>query len=230
MTTIYDLSWKKISFYDKLQLFFASRKECQFRIGCENIYGKASAYSALSSTYYSILGTAYAQLETGTPTQRLLCLITWLPLAIWCYWRMLPLSNKVVELIGYENMSAEQCDIRQSILRRRKRLKEAEKCIRSALEKCPEKHTRGLLYVGLAEIHFKNNDSYYGGNAIDSAIHFANLVETTEPLQSARIYRNCANILELNIEGSLRVNELREKACSLAMSKEAKDQLLKLNV
>src|SRR3989344_5857620 len=154
MNSIYDLSWSETSFLAKLRLFFNSNQHEKKRIRSHDSCVRAEGYSALSSTYYSIVGTAFSQLKASlqpkwlAPVRLAAWCFTWLPLATWCHWRMLHLSNHVVELISYEGMSADQCDVRQSILRRRGEYDEAKMCIFSALWRDVEKaHTRGLLRV-----------------------------------------------------------------------------------
>lgn len=239
MTSIYDLSWSKTSFLAKLQLFFKSRKREKQRMQSDDPIVQAQGYSALSSAYYSIVGTAVSQLKAifrlrwlmwFAPVRIIIWGFTWLPLAARCYWRMLPLSNRVVELIGYEGMSADQCDIRQSVLRRRNRLTEAKECINAALAKNPEKaHTRGLLHVGLAEIYRKDGDWRNAETETQMAIGAAKEAEEKDPRQAARIYRHCASITDFFEAGDpIPGSQLRHKAKTLLQTVGAEDQLLKL--
>ena len=148
----------------------------------------------------------------------------------YCYWRMLPLSNRIVELIGYNDMSAEQCDVRQSVLRRRDQYDEAKKCIRAALAKNPEKtHTRGLLRVGLAEIYRHEGDWRNAEAEVRTALTEAAEAEKQDPRQAARIYKHCADITDFVEQGDpLPGSQLRRKAQELAQATGARDQLLKL--
>lgn len=235
MASIYDLSWNETSFLSKLQLFLKSRKQNGEKILSDDCCAQAEGYSALSSTYYSIVGTAFSQLKAGfqqkliAPVRIVAWCITWLPLSVWCYWRMLLLSNRVVDLVGYKNMTADQCDIRQSILRRRGQYKEAEKCICIALVKNPLKaHTRGLLRVGLAEIYQKWGLLQNAREQGLAAIRAAEETEGQDPRQAARIYRNCANLFEIGGNGNYSATDLRRKAQELAKSINASDQILKL--
>jgi len=113
MTSIYNLSWRETSFLAKLQLFFKSQNREKQKIQSDDPQVQARGYSALSSTYYSIVGTAFSQLKTTLRPKWLVWLapvkvvswcFTWLPISAWCYWRMLSLSNRIVELIGYDGM------------------------------------------------------------------------------------------------------------------------------
>ncbi|MEK7649451.1 MAG: hypothetical protein AAB367_00590 [Patescibacteria group bacterium] len=237
MTSIHDLSWGETSFLAKLELFLRSQKrEKEEKLRSVSPWVQAQGYSALSSIYYSIVGTATSQrkavfrLSWLAPLQIIAWLLTWLPLAAWCYWRMLSLSDRVVKLIGYDDMSADQCDIRQSILRRRIKYGEAEGCIRIALAKKPEKaHTRGLLHVGLADIYRYKGERSAMMQEVESALAEAREAEGLEPRQASRIYRHCADIVELVQPRDLvQCGELRRKARELAEATGAEDQLLKL--
>lgn len=236
MTSIYDLSWSETSFLAKLQLFFKSRKREKEKMQSSDAWVQAGGCSALSSTYYSIVGTAFSQLKMAlrpkllAPVKVAAWCLTWLPLAAYCYWRMLPLSNRIVELIGYDSMSADQCDVRQSVLRRRGQYKEAKKCIRAALAKNPEKaHTRGLLRVGLAEIYRHEGDRQSAEAEVRTALTEAAEAEKQDPRQAARIYKHCADITDFVEQGDpISGSQLRRKAQELAQATGARDQLLKL--
>jgi tetratricopeptide (TPR) repeat protein len=239
MTSIYDLSWGETSFLAKLQLFLKSQKQEKEKMQSNDRQVQAQGYSALSSTYYSIVGTAFSQLKATlrpkwlmwlAPFRIMLWGFTWLPLTAWCYWQMLSLSNRMVELIGYEGMSADQCDVRQSVLRRRGQYEEAKRCIQAALAKNPEKaHTRGLLRVGLAEIYRHEGDWSNAETEVKNALAEAEKAEKQDPRQAARIYRHCADITDFVEQGDpIPASQLRRKAQELAHSAGAQDQLLKL--
>ncbi len=236
MTSIYDLSWGETSFLAKLQLFFKSRKQEKEKMRSSDVRVQAGGCSALSSTYYSIVGTAFSQLKAALRPKLLAPLnvaawcLTWLPLTAYCYWRMLPLSNRIVELIGYDGMSADQCDVRQSVLRRRGKYDEAKKCIRAALAKNSEKaHTRGLLHVGLAEIYRHEGDRRNAEAEVRVALAEAAESEKQDPRQASRIYKHCADITDFVKQGDpIPGSQLRRKAQELAQATGARDQLLKL--
>jgi tetratricopeptide (TPR) repeat protein len=144
---------------------------------------------------------------------------------------MLPLSNRiVVELIGYDGMSADQCDVRQSILRRRGQYDEAMRCIRAALAKNPEKaHTRGLLHVGLADICKKEGNWRKAETEVQTALIAAKEEAEKDPRQAVRIYRHCANIIDFVEQGDpIPGSQLRRKVKTLLQTVGAEDQLLKL--
>lgn len=239
MISTYDLSWSKTSFAAKLQLFLKALQNEKKRMRSGDRQAGVEACSSLSSTYYTIVGTGFSQLKATlrpkwliwlAPLRILLWCLTWLPLAAWCYWRMLPLSNRTVELIGYDGMSADQCDIRQSILRRRGQYEEAKLCIRVALAKNPEEaHTRGLLRVGLAEIYRHEGDRQKVETEVQNALTEAEIAEKQDLRQAARIYRHCANLIDFVEKGDpIPGSRLRRKAQGLAEEAGAQDQLLKL--
>ncbi len=239
MDSISDLSWKKVSFGDKLRLFYRSRKEKGVEIKLGDQWEQASACSALSSTYYSVASTAHAQIKARWKRKafvlfRLPEIIAWALLGGYCYWRMLPLSNRVVKLIGYGGMSADQCDVRQSILRCRGKDSEAVECILNALtRKKPEKaHTRGLLRVGLANVYIRESRQVYRRNAkenIELALAEVAEAEQEFPEQAVRILRHCADLLcRIDPGNQTRAEALREKAEELARGIGAKDQTLKI--
>ncbi len=236
--TIYRLSWNEKSLIATLQLLSKSYEKTWQARTAINLDLRAHGYSALSSTYHTIYGRAFAHLKAIfkprwlwlAPIRLPLWCVTWLPLGGWCYWKALPLSNYVVALIGYEEMTADMCDIRQSILRRRRRYDEAEHCINVALEKKPEKaHTRGLLHVGLADVYVHLSGHRHDvDDEVRAALKEAREAETYDPRQASRIYRDCAHFKFL-LEGkdSPSGRQLQGKAMSLARETGAKDQTLK---
>ncbi len=238
MSKIYRLSWNKTSFFAKILLFMKSHNSVAVRLASTDPKERADGYSALSSTYHSIYGTVYAQLMAIfrpkwlvwlSPVRIALWCVTWLPLGAWCYLRALPLSNKIVRLIGYDGMTADFCDIRQSILRRRGQYMEAFACIRIGLKKDSIKaHTRGLLHIGLAEIYKKYGNLPGAGIEICAAIDAAGEAEKENPRQAARIYRHCVKILDFFLGESFPGNQLRRRARALLQEVGAKDQLLKI--
>ena len=143
---------------------------------------------------------------------------------------MLRYSNQVVKLIGYDTMTVDQLDIRQSILRCTFQYKEAKSCIYLALKKNPEKpHTRGLLNVGLAEILIKDGDRMSAKFELARAVTEAKVSEEDNPQQAVRIYRHCARLyFRLNdnfiIDGELCLH----KARTIALKIEAMDQVIKM--
>ena len=87
-------------------------------------------------------------------------------------------------------------------------------------------HTRGLLYVGLADI---NKGSSYGTEfCIEEAFVSAEILESEgkDLLQAIRIFRKCADIVGDTSFGKI----CREKAKKLASVHGAKDQILKAGV
>lgn len=234
-TTVYGLSWNEDSFLGKLSLFCKSTKQECGKMRSNDRRIKADGCSALSSTCYSIVGTAFARLRLGVRggvvfafLHTVLWSLTWAPLGAWCFLWMLALSNRVVALVGYENMTAEECDVRQSILRRWGKYRSAELCILHAFGKNPERASiRGLLYVGLADIYKKRREWNAMGEALVEAVGCAKVAEVDDPLQASRIYRHSAGLADALKKNALG-DHFRTKARQLAEKAGAKDQLLKL--
>lgn len=235
MISIYDLRWGKTSFLAKLVLLFNSHRKENKKTLSKDPRDRASGFSALSSTYYSIAGTAAVQLNNLFRDWRLLLFvpfraILWGALGVWCYWLMLPFSDRVVKLIGYEGMSPDQCVVRQSILRKRGRLEEASQCINLALAKNPRLgSTRGLLLVASADIRAKEGKLSLAKEILRAAIAEGSDAERIYPEQAARIYRHAADIFDFICgHSSEEGQELRREAEVLAKKAGSKDQVLKL--
>lgn len=237
--TISELSWNKVSFLAKLHLYFKSTNNFKIRMQSANVHEQAEACSALSSCYYSIVGTGIAHFKNIFrddwkfflfPVLTVIWFLTWFPLVLGCYLSLLHFSNQVVKLIGYDTMTVDQLDIRQSILRLTMRYKEAKSCIHLALEKKPEKpHTRGLLHVGLAEILIKDGDKFSAKFELAHAVTEAKASERDDPRQAVRIYRHCARLYFKLKDGFIVDGELcLHKARAIARRIEAIDQIVKM--
>lgn len=232
MASIYDLSWKRISWIDKLNLIRKSQQDHAKKFNSGDDIIKAEGCSALSSTYYSVLGTAFAHLKLAFkfswkfPAKFLFWIFAWLPLAMWCRWRMTYWSNQVVKLIGYEGMTADQCDVRQSILRRCGRWSEAEDCIQIGLKASNlQAHTESLLRIGLAHVYFQGKN--YDAAKKETERAFTCGHEVVGDLnQSSRIYRHCANLFKRFKDPS--ANYSAEVAEALAKETGARDQYQKM--
>lgn len=219
-----DLSWNADSFWAKVRLFFASYRENWASITSGNAASQSAASSALSSTFYSIVGTAAAKLRQahGQPDSLIVWALSWGPLAAYCYLAMQWHSNAV------DIRTAEQADIRQSILRRTRRYAEAITLIREFYENSAG-HTRGLLAIGLADCYghvdhlasSKERTKY-----INAAIGVAQSIENDSPAQTARILRGAA---KLKMEDGEPVDAMTLSAWAkrLAETIGAKDQVLK---
>lgn len=235
MRSIGHLSWEEDSFFAKLELFFRSWKETRYRRRQAVKSVRADGYSALSSTYYTIAGTARAKLgQELKPLSDICWFFTWAPLGAWCFLRMLPLSNKAFRLSGgYHGLTAGKCDTRQCILRARHNYREAETCIAIALTKrSAEAHTRGLLRAGLVDICQHDGHITMAVMNVDLALTEAEIARETNPLQASRIYRQCARVVEklgANYPSST-ASELLAEARKLAEAASAKDQILKQSV
>ncbi|MFA6339225.1 MAG: hypothetical protein WCW87_04205 [Candidatus Paceibacterota bacterium] len=241
-STTYNLGWKENSFLSTLLLFIKSIVKEWKKINSLFAQERASGYSDLSSVYNNITDVAFEQLKAKlkapwwllwlVPLKLAVYSVTWLPLGLWCYLRMGALSSKVVNNIHYFGMSAEQCDVRQKILRKHSNLQEAKRCIKMAFEKKPkDTSTKGLLYVGLAEV-YQAEIEYHGPEDIpykaiqkleyniQAALAKAYELEKINPLQAIQIYRRCAQLTEGNDIGEqclVKANELAKKLEALKL-------------
>lgn len=239
MASIHALSWNTTSFLSKLSLFVKSHFRQRASLHSKNSYDRGNGYSALSSTYYSIAGTAMSRLNAIKrssqvpilkPFRLLLWGLTWLPLGAWCAMRMTSLSDKALQLRGHL-MTADQYDIRQSILRSEGRYRDARRCIEQGLGLKPIKaHTRGLFYVGFADVSLHEKDREAAEHFIGCAIRAAEIAEQDgEDRQAARIFAGCARLADvLKMRTPVWRQSLRDQAHKLADASGAKDQKLKL--
>lgn len=190
------------SFYAQRRLFLLVNIRNERNIHSDNSLTRAQGYSALSSAYHTIYTGASTEfgkifkpwwLLWLAPIRVALWCVTWFPLGIWCYLRALPLSNKVVCLIGYGSMSIGMCNTRQSILFDRSKYKEARKCLIAGLTKNPEKaYTRGIFYVLLADAS-KKYDPYDACLLVRMALEEAREAEVEEDSsQATYICDRCA--------------------------------------
>lgn len=232
MASIYDLSWKQVSLVGKLNLIRKSQQDHAQKFDSDDNFIKADGCSALSSTYYSVLGTAFAHLKLAFkfswkfPARILFWIFAWLPLAMWCRWRMAYWSDQVVKLIGYEGMTADQCDIRQSILRRCGRWGEVYDCIQIGLN-APNlpAHTESLLRVGLAHVYLQGKDYDAAKKETERAFTCAHEI-VGDLHQSSRIYRHCAALFRKFKDP--RADYSAVWAETLAKETGARDQSLKM--
>lgn len=232
--------WNDDSFLQKYSLLRAAYRQFRKRIRADE---DVDAYSSLSSTCFSIAGTAVAKMKSHTRTfggmLRLpLDLVTWAPLGMWCYLRMLAYSEEMLDRADdgfdspYENLTADQCDVRQSILRRRGKWAEAEFCIDAGLRKESRAHTRGLLLIGKAACHEHNAVSRSSrAEQQRIAMQIESLIPKAKkenPLQAIRLYRGVADIWDRLEPGGTHIRNLRMQAAELARELGAKDQIVKL--
>jgi len=238
MPTIYDLTWRETSFLSKLRLFFAAISKHRKDRKSSELTLRAASFSAVSSTYYSIAATARAHLDEAKACENISGLfwlalwgLTWAPLGGWCHLRMRSFSDMTYHMLGYTGMTADQLDIRQSILVALGGYKDALECIEKAMLKNGVKaHTRGLLFVGKAHIAYNLYDFALAREAVASAARLAHIAMTAGQInQAARIYRKCADILDA-VSGSdedPRVIEWRNLAQILARQSGSSDQIMK---
>lgn len=161
------------------------------------------------------------------PVRFLLYLLTWVPLGLYCRKNSIRASDRGFLLLGFDRMSAAQCDVRQSNLRRVGRISEAYECIQEGLKKeFKSVATPALLYIGLADIVLKMHDKEKALDCLDKAIVTAGTIEETDPNQAARIYRHGADLAD-RVDRPGAGDWMRVRALKIAFKSGAKDQLLK---
>jgi len=242
--SIYNLSWYKDSFLAKLGLLAKAYHTYRLWDGMGSTT-KVDEMSALSSTLYSVAGTSCARLSRWKPWTWV-----WGPLGLFCHWQSVAVSDRMWEMIGVlrsanlsvsvPDLTVDQLDIRQSILRKHKgRNTDALICVNLALEQKIERpHTKALLLIGQAELALKNRGIAASMLGIDvvphvmasmrKAIGLVSSFEGSEPNQAVRVYRGAAEVL-LQLHGpNDDVWEYRNWAWDLAQKHGIKDQIAKL--
>lgn len=134
-----------------------------FRAGLREFFGnfktnKVSALSTLSSVFYSY-GSHLVRIELPKATGYVKK--SWIFVrAAFCAFLAMVVSDLVVLVAGgLGGLTANQCDVRQSVLRRVYRFDGAMEVISEGIRKCEEEkprpptHTRALFYLGEASIH-----------------------------------------------------------------------------
>lgn len=237
MDSAYDLAWKHTSLRSKLLLIEKSRDLEFWKIVSDNVAAQAQGHSALSSTYYSVAGTGVSKLlsyrNQGFKTFFLIScwLLSWFPLVITSLILMKKHSDKVEDLLG-KDMSADQCDVRQSILFRLRKYDKAIEIGLLGLSKMPlSTHTEGLLHSVLAKGYIRKKETYPEAlNSIYVALKKASETEAQQPLQASRIYKHIGDTFLLHQDNEvnrLGAEEWYKKSSALAKKYGAMDQTLK---
>jgi hypothetical protein len=244
LTDTFRLSWKKDGFASKVYLTLDAYIEV-FMVWLvwltetspdhlvETRINRLGAMSALSSTLYSVAGTAKSKFVSTKPQT-----YHWLLLGVMFY-SAVRVSDRMVKLAKkWEiELSPNQLDIRQSILRRANRLDDALECIGEALEKLPEPSmTKCLLLAGMAEVHTVLLRQMKSTRPEILAIvgqitenhERANRGKLVEPGQTVRVYRMLAVVHE-RIGDHEKSVMFRGKAFLVAQSHGLHDQIAKLH-
>lgn len=251
---IFGLSWNEDSFFAKLRLVIKSEKKTfsrrSFKLLAEDLmFGKlidnpVDLWSNLSSTYYSVAGSSFVKIRKifslsdknfGTVRGavadffRPLTIPFWLLLGGYCFLRMFLASNRMLKIAGgYQRLTAEQCDVRQSILRKWRKWSKAYFCVNYGLTKNPSDCTLALLKIGALDIALRRAE-IGKGEALADILYIASLADSIEkenPQQAGRILRHCGKLLErIGEDGSRFYNKSRQILEQVG----AKDQLLKMS-
>ena len=189
---------------------------------------RSNILSGYASSYHGAAGNALARLRRH-PWK-----FWWGFIALSCAFEALRASDALEgQLGGITHMSADQLDVRQSILRRFPwRRRDAILCMEEVLFKWKDAphHTRALVAVGYAELASRQP---YNAVAradcehwLDEALTLVQLFEGEEPRQASRVYRTATRIYRRTGE-PLKAHKCSKRAEKLARSVGAKDQLLK---
>ena len=147
---IHDLTWRG-KFWGRDGAIALDKARAGF---LKAIGDEVQALSALSSTYYAAAGNAFTHIGFSPADWN----PDWLIAGLWCLMRALWFSERLIRRVGMHGMSADQLDIRATILRKVRRRREALRCINEALGRPRvSAEARALLEVGRGEIlsHFK---------------------------------------------------------------------------
>lgn len=227
-----ELSWKRSDLWAKWKLYWLMNEH---RFGFwryrHDPLKRAAAYTTISSTYYSILATGKHQYDSVVhhPFRLLVWFLTWGPLMFLCRMNVGFISDQVLEVVNgdYSKLSADQCDVRQTILRFLKRWDEAKRAIDSGLKDVNAKpHTLALLYLGKAEIAFNEGRWQSVGGLLSIVESHAQHIPLREGGQRARVYRRAAR---LSTDSNQRL-KFWMKAEDAVRTHGLEDQLLKLQI
>lgn len=194
-------------------------------------------HSGYSSALHSAAGFRIATLSGKPIFWKLLLALH----ALWLQVRALYHSNRAEDILGDE-MTSDQWDIRQSILRSCRFwffLVEAERCINAGLtvyeREDPEKrraHTKALLLLGRAKLRDRQRLGVIVRKNVEVACRLLPEIELTAPKQAIRVARDCGDlILSYTFErgDQERGIDLMEQAKHLARKEGAHDQIAKID-
>lgn len=126
-----------------------------------------------------------------------------------------------------ENMTAEEFDVRQSILRKAGRLDEALEAIEQGLQKTPDTHTKALLLLGKVGVLIQQKNAPLAQSAIAEVERLAPEVAQHDKLQATRIYRGLARFYK-EVGDSEKLDAAAREAERLIDETGAEDQRIKL--
>ncbi|GEM_PF-6991099 len=202
-----DMTWRG----DQPAAFYAGLREFPGNFKAD----KTSALSTLSSVFYSY-GSHLVRIELPRVTGYVKK--TWIFIrAASCALAAMVASDLMVLIAGgLGGLTANQCDVRQSVLRRAHRFGGAMEAISEGIRKCenesprPPTHTRALFYLGMAGIHL-----HFGEAAIADDFYtrigflLSRIEEEGEYDQLSRICRHLAEYYR-KVENRRKANQMEE--------------------
>ncbi len=185
---------------------------------------RVSYYSMLSSTCYSIAGTAHKRTEGRS----ILLVSHWYVLGGLCYLLMEPIANRMMRVAGGMKITtADQLNIYQSIKRRRGKDAEALSAIIMALGKNEmSPHTRGLLLVGKADIAVALGGVEVALNDLSQAATIAKEGIDLKVEQRASIFKGISRVFR-RMRHFEEAEAFRRKAIATGEECGARDQIAK---
>lgn len=228
--SVSELSWKRSDVWAKWKLYWLMNEHrFSFWRHRHDPLKRVAAYTAISSTYYSILATGKRQFDSVVhhPFRLIAWVLTWGPLMFLCRMNIGLASDQALEAVGgdYSKLTADQCDVRQTILRFLKRWNEAKLAIEAGLKDVNAKpHTLALLYLGKAEIALNEGHWQVVPGLLSIVESHAQLIPLREAGQRARVYRKAAKLSPDPNES----NKFWMRAQEVVRAHDLKDQFLKL--
>lgn len=181
----------------------------------------AGEISALSSTYYSAAGHAFAKLQTSSIFRKPF----WAFRSLWCLFFAGYISNLLVQRFGLSGMTPDQLDVRARILFRQKRYGRAlEATMKGLSQKDLPPDTEALLKIGLAEIQLATG---YVSLAAASYGEALGLISRIRPTTTVRLYRSLADFYRKRGYHEHK-KDMAAKALEVAQKHKLDDQVVKL--
>jgi len=175
---------------------------------------------ALSSTYYTAWGNAFAQMKQV----RFILKPLWLIRGIYCAFWALAWSRHAEKEIGLENMTHGQLDVRASILAKWRRYEKARRCLAKALSrKDITADSKVLVLVKLGEVCDALGKRNLAANNYWEAYRVKGLKPTTE----VRVLKSFGQHWRI-IKNEKRAREHFERALILAEKNNLGDQMVKI--
>ncbi|HEY4517277.1 MAG TPA: hypothetical protein VJI74_00085 [Candidatus Paceibacterota bacterium] len=181
---------------------------------------RTDSLGAASSTFYA------AAVNTGAGFKKHPWKFWLAPQARKCFKIALKLSDEFEGARGIEAMTADELDVRQTILRRALRFKDAERCIIKGLTyHDASAHTQALLHLGQAEagIGLKRNPQI----SLETAERMIPKIKDLN--QAVRVYRGCARVYD-ELGKLKEAKRLRAEASQLAKSQGLPGQELLIEI